>query len=248
MDDEELLRYSRHLMLPELDVAGQERLLAARVLIVGLGGLGSAAAIYLAASGIGELWLADGDVVELSNLQRQIIHDSGTLGWSKPRSAAAHIARLNPGVRVRLLEQRQDEVSLRPLLDGVSVVLDCCDNFASRHAINRACIEARVPLISAAALGWEGQLAVFDSRETSSPCYGCLYPDPQAREERSCAVNGIAAPVVGTMGLLQALQSLKMLAGVGESGVGELLVFDALRLDWQRLRIARNPHCQVCAQ
>lgn len=246
MNDEELLRYSRHLLLPELDVDGQQRLLDATVLIVGLGGLGSAAAMYLAASGIGHLVLADGDTVELSNLQRQVIHDGGTIGWPKPRSAAAAIARLNPGVRVTQCAERLDARTLQPLLADVALVLDCCDNRASRHAINRACVATGVPLLSAAALGWEGQLAVFDTRDPRSPCYACLYPEAAAREEGSCAVNGIAAPVVGAMGVLQALQALKLIAGVGDPLVGHMLVFDALAMDWHRLAVPRRSGCPVC--
>jgi adenylyltransferase/sulfurtransferase len=204
--------------------------------------------MYLAASGAGELLLIDHDCVELSNLQRQIIHDTTTLGWSKPRSAAAGIGRLNPDVRVTTIETRMDEASLLPLLQGVSVVLDCSDNFRTRHAINRACMASGVALISAAALGWEGQLAVFDPRNGDSPCYRCLYPGEGVVENRSCAVNGIAAPVVGVMGVMQALLALKLIAGAGDARIGELMVFDALRGDWQYLRVPRNAACPDCSQ
>ena len=246
MNDEDLLRYSRHLLLPELDVAGQQKLLDARVLIIGLGGLGSPAAMYLAGSGVGSLLLADGDVVELSNLQRQIIHDTPSIGQSKPASAAAAIRRLNPGVKTVPIESRLDDSTLRGLLPGLSLVLDCSDNVASRYAINDACMAAGVPLVSGAALGWEGQLAVFDPRDASSPCYRCLYPDQDVTEQRSCAVNGIAAPVVGVIGVLQALQALKVIVGVGDDLVGVLLVFDALALEWHRLRVKRKADCPAC--
>ena len=248
MNDADLLRYSRHLLLPELDVAGQQKLLDARVLIVGLGGLGSPAAMYLAASGVGSLLLADDDVVELSNLQRQIIHDTASIGQSKPASAAAAIRRLNPNVHTTPLEARLDEDALRSLLPGLSLVLDCCDNLTSRHAINRACMAASVPLVSAAALGWEGQLAVFDPRDASSPCYRCLYPDQETAEQGSCATNGVAAPVVGVIGVMQALQALKLIVGIGDGLVGELLVFDALALEWHRLRVRRDVDCPVCSE
>jgi molybdopterin/thiamine biosynthesis adenylyltransferase len=246
MDDTELLRYSRHILLPGIDVEGQQRLREACVLVVGVGGLGSPAAMYLATSGVGRLLLADADQVELSNLPRQPLHDESRLGWNKAFSAAAAIGALNAGVVVESLAQRLDADSLPSLLDRVDLVLDCSDNFATRHAVNAACVAARKPLVSAAALGWEGQLSVFDPA-SGGPCYACLYPVRDAREERACAVNGVAAPVVGTMGVLQALEALKLITGAGTPLRGELQVFDGLEGDFHRLRVPRRTDCPVCA-
>jgi len=247
MNDEELLRYSRHILLPELDVAGQQKLLDASALVVGLGGLGSAVALYLGASGVGRLVLADGDRVELSNLQRQVIHATARVGQCKAESAAAGLQALNPGVRTALVAERVDDAALERLVPSVAVVLDCSDNSATRRAINAACWRHRVPLVSAAALGWEGQLAVFDARAPGSACYQCLYPEGAGGDALSCAQNGVAAPVVGAIGVLQSLQALKLLAGVGEIVPGELLVFDGLALDFHRLRVRPRPDCPVCA-
>ena len=247
MNDEQLLRYSRHLLLPEIDVAGQQRLLDATVLVLGLGGLGSAAVLYLAASGTGNLILADDDVVELSNLQRQVIHNSVAIGVAKVDSAAATVRALNPDVQTLPIRERLDECGIGRLLGKVSVVLDCSDNFATRYAINAACFAAKVPLVSGAALGWEGQIAVFDPRTGRGPCYRCLYPDTNAVSETSCARNGVAGPVVGTIGVLQALQALKLLCGAGDALRGELLAFDALALEFHRLRIVPLADCPVCA-
>jgi len=249
MNDEELLRYSRHILLPELDVAGQQKLLDAGALVVGLGGLGSAVALYLGASGVGRLVLADADRVELSNLQRQVIHATARLGQGKAGSAAASLQALNPGVRTEVVaERRVDAAVLDRLVPGVSVVLDCSDNGATRRAINAACRRHGVALVSAAALGWEGQLAVFDARVPGSACYECLYPQGAGDDATSCAQNGIAAPVVGTMGVLQALQALKLISGAGEVTAGELMVFDGLALDFHRLRVRPRPDCPVCAR
>lgn len=248
MNDEQLLRYSRHILLPELDVAGQQKLLDAGALVVGLGGLGSAVALYLGASGVGRLVLADADRVELSNLQRQVIHATARLGQGKAESAAASLQALNPGVRTEVVAERVDAAALDRLVPGVSVVLDCSDNGATRRAINAACRRHGVALVSAAALGWEGQLAVFDARVPGSACYECLYPRGAGDDATSCAQNGIAAPVVGTMGVLQALQALKLISGAGEVTAGELMVFDGLALDFHRLRVRPRPDCPVCAR
>lgn len=246
MDDEQLLRYSRHLLLPEIDLEGQEKLLAARVLVVGLGGLGSAAVPYLAASGVGTLLLADGDAVELSNLQRQVLHTTARLGRRKTASAAEAVAALNPGVCTVEIDARLDAAALGELLTGVDVALDCSDNYATRYALNLACFANRVPLVSAAAIGWEGQLSVFDPRR-GGPCYQCLHPRSAAQEERACAVNGVAAPVVGTLGVLQAVETIKLLTGAGTPLTGTLLVFDALAGEFHRLRLPARPDCAVCA-
>lgn len=245
MDDEELLRYSRHILLPDIDVEGQERLRRARVLVAGLGGLGSPAAMYLAASGVGTLVLADPDCVELSNLQRQVLHSTPRVGVPKPASAAAAIRALNPGVQVVPVDARLDAGNLPAWLAGCDLALDCCDNLATRYALNAACTAAGVPLVSAAAIGWEGQLAVFDPRR-GGPCYQCLHPFTEAHEERACAVSGVAAPVVGTIGVLQALEAFKILSGAGEPLRGELLVFDGLRAEFHRLRVPRRADCPIC--
>ncbi len=245
MDDTELLRYSRHILLPRIDVDGQQRLRDACVLVVGLGGLGSPAAMYLATSGVGRLLLADADHVELSNLPRQPLHDESRIGWNKAVSAAAALCALNAGVVVEALEQRLDAASLPALLARVDLVLDCSDNYATRYAVNAACISAGKALVSGAALGWEGQLSVFDPAR-GGPCYACLYPVQSAREERACAVNGVAAPVVGTIGVLQALEAVKLITGAGSALRGELLVFDGLESDFHRLKIPRRPDCPAC--
>lgn len=246
MNDEQLLRYSRHLLLPEIDVDGQQRLLDATVLVVGLGGLGSPAALYLAASGVGRLLLADADQVELSNLQRQILHRTATVGWTKTASAIATLAALDPGVRTEAITARVDAELLARVLPGVDLVLDCSDNYATRYALNDACFAQRVPLVSGAAVRWEGHLAVFDPR-AGGPCYACLYPDRDAVEDLACARNGVAAPVVGTLGVLQALQAIKLLSGAGTVRPGVLQVFDGLALEWHSLRFAQRPGCPVCA-
>ena len=246
MNDEELLRYSRHILLPELDVAGQQKLLDATVLVVGVGGLGSAAALYLGASGVGRLLLADGDRVELSNLQRQVLHATARIGQRKVDSAAEALQALNPGVHAEAVAERVDALLLGRLLPGVAVVLDCSDNLPTRRAVNAACRRHRVPLVSAAALGWEGQLAVFDPRSPGGACYQCLYPAGDSEPEAACATNGVAAPVVGAMGVLQALQALKLITGAGCVTAGELLVFDGLALEFHRVRIRPRPDCPVC--
>ena len=246
MDDAELLRYSRHILMPRIDVDGEQRLRDSRVLVVGLGGLGSPAAMYLATSGVGTLLLADADHVELSNLPRQPLHDESRIGWSKAVSAAHAIRALNAGVTVEPIERRLDADNLPGFIGRVDIVLDCSDNLATRHAVNAACVSAAIPLVSGAALGWEGQVSVFDPAR-GGPCYACLHPVQDAREERACAVNGVAAPVVGTIGVLQALEAMKLITGAGTPLRGELLVFDALEAEFHRLHIPRRPDCPVCA-
>ncbi len=246
MQDEELLRYSRQIMLPEMDVAGQRALLDASVLIVGMGGLGSPAAMYLAAAGVGHLLLADDDTVDLSNLQRQIVHSEDSLGQPKVHSAAATLRRLNPHVRITPLQQRLTEADLDALLPGVNLVLDACDNFSTRFALNAASVRHRVPLVSGAAIRMEGQVTVFDPRQAESPCYQCLYRKGDD-EQASCARNGVMAPVVGIIGAVQAMEAIKLLAGVGEPLTGRLLLLDALTMQWRSLRLPRDPACPVCA-
>jgi molybdopterin-synthase adenylyltransferase len=246
LDDTRLLRFSRQIMLPEIDVHGQEKLQNARVLIIGMGGLGSPAALYLAAAGVGTLILADFDHVELSNLQRQIAHRNDSVGMLKVESAARSIRDLDPGVTVETVAQRLTPEHLSALVAGCDVVLDATDNFRTRYAINDACRAAGRPLVSGAAIRWEGQVAVFDPRRDGAPCYRCLYRDG-ADEALNCAENGVVAPLVGIIGTCQALEALKLLCGVGETLAGYVLYFDALHMDWRKLRLKRDPLCPTCA-
>lgn len=245
MNDEQLLRYSRQLMLNGFDVAGQEALLAARVLVVGLGGLGSPVALYLAAAGVGRLRLADHDAVELSNLQRQIIHRQVSLGQSKTQSAAATLASLNTDTVVELLNERLDGPTMDAAVDGCDAVVDCTDNFRTRFELNRACRKHRVPLVSAAAIRMEAQVSVFDPRRPESPCYQCLYEEG-TDGDLNCAENGVMAPLVGMVGSLQALECIKLLSGYGEPLVGRLLLIDALTMQLRTLNLHKNPDCPLC--
>lgn len=249
MNDEQLLRYSRHIMLPTIDIEGQQRLLNAKALIVGLGGLGSPAAMYLAAAGVGELILADFDVVELSNLQRQIAHDTESLGRPKVESAADRLHAINPDSVIRPLNLQLNDGNLPALTATVDVVLDGCDNFATRLAVNAACVKTRTPLISGAAIRLEGQLAVYRLDRPNGPCYRCLFPaGPEEDDAETCSETGVIAPLTGVIGSLQALEAVKLLAS-GESGLDDqLLIFDALRTDWRRLRIPADPECPCCGR
>lgn len=246
MDDQQRLRYSRHLLLNEFGEEAQERLLAARALVVGAGGLGSAALMYLASSGVGRITVCDGDRVELTNLQRQIVHRFDSVGQPKVASAASTLSALNPDIRVEALEERAGPERLMALVRGADVVLDCSDNFATRHAINRACVAASRPLVSGAGIRFDGQIAVFDMRRADAPCYHCLFAeDAQSAEER-CATMGVFAPLVGIIGTFQALEAIKLLASIGETLSGRLMLFDALASRWHEVRLARDPHCRVC--
>ena len=247
MNDEQLLRYSRQILLPQIDVEGQERLLAARVLVVGLGGLGSPVAMYLAAAGVGALTLVDHDRVELSNLQRQIVHTLSSVGKTKVESAAATLRALNPDTRVDTIAERLDVDRLAALLPRVDLVVDGTDNFATRYLINDACFAHGVPLVSGAAIRMEGQVAVFDPRRADSPCYRCLYPTGDD-DALNCAENGVAAPLVGVIGAVQAMEVLKLITGAGETLTGAVLYLDALTMDWHRLKLRRRPDCPVHAR
>ena len=248
MDDGQLLRYSRHILLPQIGVEGQERLLAARVLVVGAGGLGSPAAYYLASAGVGTLVLADGDTVDLTNLQRQVVHRADGIGTNKALSAADTLSALNPEIVVRALPERLASDRLQALVRDADVVLDCSDNFATRHAINEACVRARVPLVSGAAIRFDGQVAVFDPRLEGAACYHCLFPAGARGEEERCATMGVFAPLVGVIGAMQAMEAIKLLAGVGESLAGRLMLFDARVLRWHEVRLSRDPNCAVCGE
>lgn len=245
MNDQQLLRYSRQIMLPDVDIDGQEKLLAARVLIIGLGGLGSPVAMYLAATGVGHLILADFDRVDLSNLQRQIAHTTDRIGYSKVESAAQTLRALNPDVQITAITQMLDAEALREQVAQVDLVVDCCDNFQTRFAVNAACVAARVPLVSGAAIRLEGQVAVFDNRQSDCPCYRCLY-DEDSEENTTCAANGVLAPLVGIIGSMQALEAIKLIVGFGSSLAGKLLVFDARHSQWRELKLPKDPHCPQC--
>ncbi|MFA5487906.1 MAG: molybdopterin-synthase adenylyltransferase MoeB [Candidimonas sp.] len=248
MNDQQLLRYARHILLDEFDIAGQERLLAARVLIVGAGGLGSPAAFYLASSGVGHLVLADDDDVELSNLQRQILHTTQSIGRKKAESGKSTLADLNPDIRITALARRLDGARLDEQVGQADLVLDCSDNFDTRHAINRACVAHRRPLVSGAAIRFSGQVSVFDLRHADAPCYHCLFPHTDEPDEMSCATTGVLAPLVGIVGSIQAAEAIKVLAGVGEPLTGRLLCVDALTMQCDTVRFKRDPACRVCAR
>ena len=246
MNDDQLLRYSRHILLPELGIEGQEKLLAAHALVIGAGGLGSPAALYLASAGVGRITLADGDTVDLTNLQRQILHATAAVGHPKSVSGRDTLARLNPEVCVAPVEQRLEGARLAALVAAADVVLDCSDNFATRHAVNRACVAHRRALVSGAGVRFDGQISVYDLRRADSPCYACLFPEDAEPEEMRCAVMGVFAPLVGIIGTFQAMEAIKLVAGVGETLAGRLMLFDALASRWHEVRLARDPHCRVC--
>ena len=250
MDDQQLLRYSRHILLDDIGIEGQQRLRDARVLIVGAGGLGSPAAIYLAASGVGRLTLVDDDVVDLTNLQRQILHGTPDVGIAKAMSGANALQRLNPDVEVIALIERLDGERLAALAATHDVVLDCSDNFATRHAINRACVAATVPLVSGAAIRFDGQIATFDLRrpdggQQRAPCYACLFPESDEVEEVACSTMGVFAPLTGIVGAMQAAEAAKILIGL-PSLSGRLQILDARTMEWQTFALARDPACPVC--
>jgi molybdopterin/thiamine biosynthesis adenylyltransferase len=247
MNDELLLRYSRQILLPQIDIWGQQQLIQAKVLIVGAGGLGCPAAMYLAAAGVGCLTIADPDQVEISNLQRQIAHTTYDLGKPKALSTQETLYALNPHVQVKPLCQRLEGEALTLQVEQVDLVLDCSDNFATRFALNRACVTTRTPLVSGAAIRFEGQVAVFDPRREDSPCYNCLYPEREELAER-CSEAGIIAPLTGIIGSIQALEAIKLLLGIGQPLTGYLLLVDALTMEWSRLTLPRHPDCPTCGQ
>jgi len=244
MDDKQLLSYSRHILLPQIDVRGQEKLLASRVLIIGLGGLGSPVAMYLAASGVGHLVLVDYDRVDLTNLQRQIVHATERVGQDKTTSAAQGLAALNPGVRVTTINQKLEGAALEEQVQQVDAVVDTTDNFASRFAINAACMRAGKPLVSGAVVRFEGQVAVFPP---GGPCYRCLYAEGGGPDE-ACATLGVLAPAAGIIGSIQAVETLKLLLGIGQTLAGRLLLFDALNMEWREIRLRKDPLCPVCGE
>lgn len=246
MNDQQLLRYSRHILLNELGVEGQERLLASHALIIGLGGLGSPAALYLTSSGVGRITLCDNDTVDFSNLQRQIIHRTATVGQPKVLSAQAALREINPEVECVPLQLRADEAQLMTLIAQADVVLDCCDNFATRYAVNRACLAHKKPLVSGAAILTSGQLSVFDFRREDSPCYNCLFPEDSEPEELRCATTGVFAPLVGMIGAMQAAEAIKLLIGLEDGLCGKLLFVNAMDMSFFRSDLCKDPACRVC--
>ena len=247
MNDEQLLRYSRHILLDEIGIDGQQRISDSHILIIGAGGLGSPVALYLGSAGVGRITLVDHDTVDLTNLQRQIAHTVDRLDSPKVQSALTAIAAINPDVQVTALQRRADAALLDVLVPECDVVLDCCDNFATRHAVNAACVDHRKPLVSGAAIRFDGQISVYDPRDALSPCYACIFPPDTAFEETRCATMGVFAPMVGIIGSMQAAEALKLLAGAGQSLAGRLLMLDGCAMEWNEVRVPRNAHCPVCA-
>jgi adenylyltransferase/sulfurtransferase len=246
MNDGQLLRYSRHILLDEIGITGQQRIINAKVLIIGAGGLGSPAALYLASAGVGRITLADGDTVDLTNLQRQILHTQDRVGQAKALSGQTALRGVNPEVQVQAITSHLAGEALAALVADADVVLDCCDNFATRHAVNRACIRHRTPLVSGAAIRFAGQLSVFDSRRDHTPCYNCLFPEGEDVDQVRCAVMGVFAPLTGMIGAMQAAEALKLITGAGEVVVGRLWLLDGLSMEWRSVKFGQDPDCGVC--
>ena len=247
MNDLQLLRYARHLMLDEIGIEGQRRLLAAHALVIGAGGLGSPVALYLGTAGVGRLTIVDHDDVDLTNLQRQIAHNLSRVGHPKAESARATVAAINPDVHLRALVRRADAVLLDELVPAADVVLDCSDNFATRHAVNAACVRHAKPLVSGAAIGWDAQISVYDSRQPTAPCYACVFPSEAAYQDVACSTMGVLTPLVGIIGSLQAAEAIKLLTGAGSSLAGRLQMLDARSMSFSEIAVARDPACAVCA-
>jgi adenylyltransferase/sulfurtransferase len=246
MNDNQLLRYSRQIMLPQIDIEGQQKLLAASILIIGAGGLGSPAAIYLAAAGVGTITIYDDDVVDLSNLQRQIAHHTPDIGTDKVISTRQTLNRLNPDVQIRAVKQRLEGEQLDFETMQADVVLDCSDNFTTRFAINNACVKHQTPLVSGAAIRFEGQVTVFTPGKNNSPCYNCLYNN-DGEELQNCATNGVIAPITGIVGSIQALEAMKLLMNIGDTLTGRLLLLDGLTMEWNTMKLRKNPNCPTCS-
>lgn len=246
LSDDELLRYSRQILMPRFDIAGQQSLKSARVLILGAGGLGCPAALYLGSAGVGQLTLVDDDDIELANLQRQIGFSQSWIGDSKAQRLAERVRAINPEITVNPVQTRLEGEAMNRLVAESSLVLDCTDNFNTRFALNRACVANGVPLVSGAAIRGEGQVTVYDSRQPESPCYHCLYPE-QGNEDLTCSEAGVIAPLVGMIGATQAMEAIKVITGIGRPLVGRLLILDAWQMEWREMRLARDPDCPVCA-
>jgi molybdopterin/thiamine biosynthesis adenylyltransferase len=246
MNDHQLLRYSRHILLDQIGIEGQQKILAAHVLVIGAGGLGSPAALYLASAGVGRLTIVDDDEVDLTNLQRQILHTTERIGQNKVDSAKISLQAINPEIHIVALKERVQGERLQALVRSATVVLDCSDNFKTRHAVNAACVSASVPLVSGAAISFDGQLSVFDSRTQDAPCYACLFPADQQFEEVQCSTMGVFAPLVGIIGSMQAAEALKLVMGAGQSLAGRLLLLDAFTMEWNTIQLGKNSDCAVC--
>ena len=246
MNDDQLLRYSRHILLDEIGIEGQQKLLASHVLVIGAGGLGSPVALYLGSAGVGRITIVDHDRVDATNLQRQIAHGTARIGQFKAQSVVEAVAALNPDVQVIPVTARADKALLAQLVPQADLVLDCTDNFSTRHAINRACVRHKKPLVSGAAIRFDGQVAVYDPRSMDSPCYACVFPESELLEETRCATMGVFAPLVGIVGTVQAAEALKLLCGVGEPLTGRLLMLDARRMQWDEMTLQRSSGCAVC--
>ena len=246
MDDNQLLRYSRHILLPEIEIDGQQRLLDSKALIIGAGGLGAPVSLYLTASGVGRLTICDDDNVDLTNLQRQIVHFTDSIGTRKVESARSTLSRINPQTVVTAIAERVAGEALEQLVRDADVIVDCSDNFATRHALNRACVRFSKPLVSGAGVRFDGQVTVFDLRQPDSPCYHCLFPQSGDVEEMRCAIMGVFAPLVGIIGSIQAAEALKLLMGIGRDLTGRLLLLDALSMEWRSVRLKKDPLCAVC--
>ena len=246
MNDQQLLRYSRQIMLPQVDIEGQQKLLGSKALIIGAGGLGSPASIYLAAAGVGQITIYDDDEVDLSNLQRQIAHHTDDIGTDKVISTQQTLKNINPDTKVVAVKQRLEADQLKKEVINADVVLDCCDNFTTRFAVNAACVEHKTPLVSGAAIRFEGQVAVFTPGRADSPCYNCLYAD-NGEEMQNCATNGVIAPVTGIIGSIQAMEAMKLIMGIGETLTGRLLLLDGLSMQWNEMKLRRNNLCPTCS-
>ncbi|KAF3984029.1 MAG: molybdopterin-synthase adenylyltransferase MoeB [Methylococcales symbiont of Hymedesmia sp. n. MRB-2018] len=247
MNDQQLLRYSRQIMLPQIDIEGQQKLLTAKVLIIGAGGLGSPASIYLAAAGVGHITIYDDDEVDLSNLPRQIAHHTNDIGTDKVISTRKTLKKINPEVKVTAVKQRLEGKQLEKEVKNVDVVLDCCDNFSTRFAVNVACVKQKTPLVSGAAIRFEGQISVFTHGNNNSPCYNCLYTD-NGEEMQNCATNGVIAPVTGIVGSIQAMEALKLIIGFGKTLTGRLLLLDGLSMQWNEMKLTKNSQCPTCSK
>jgi molybdopterin-synthase adenylyltransferase len=247
LNDDDLLRYSRHILLDALGIEGQRRLLSSHALVIGAGGLGSPVVLYLGTAGVGTITIVDHDTVDVTNLQRQIAHDLSRVGQPKALSAKASIERINPGITVHALVERADAARLNTLVAAADVVIDCCDNFDTRHAVNAACVAHRKPLVSGAAIGFDGQITVYDTRQAEMPCYACIFPASSTVEETRCATMGVFAPLVGIIGSMQASEAIRLLAGVGTSLAGRLQMLDGRTMEWNEMRMGRSKGCAVCA-
>ncbi|MFZ6639358.1 HesA/MoeB/ThiF family protein [Undibacterium sp. TC4M20W] len=248
MNDQQLLRYSRHILLDQIGIEGQQKITEAHALVIGAGGLGSPAAMYLTSAGVGTITLVDNDSVDLTNLQRQIMHTTAAVGMAKVGSGKHTLESINPEINIIALQERAADARLEELVSQASIVLDCCDNFATRHAVNAACVKFAVPLVSGAAISFDGQISVFDSRDEASPCYACLFPPDQPFEEVLCSSMGVFSPLVGIIGSMQAAEALKVIMGIGQALSGRLLLLDALRMEWNSIGISKNMQCSVCGQ